>query len=52
MDVSAAEAAGAQAIGVCTGIYTRQEVAEAGSDVVLLDDLQDIGRVFEVLNLS
>lgn len=52
MDVSAAEAAGAQAVGVTTGIYTRQELAEAGSGVVLLDGLQDVQRVMEVFNLT
>lgn len=51
MDVMAAEAAGAQAIGVTTGIYTAQELGEAGEGVVLLDGLQDRQRVFEVLNL-
>ena len=52
MDVQAAEAAGAQAIGVTTGIYTRQELAEAGQSVVVLEGLADLGTVLEVLNLS
>ena len=52
MDVSAAEAAGAQAIGVTTGIYTRQELANAGQSVVVLDGLQDLQSIFEVFNLS
>ena len=52
MDVSAAEAAGAQAIGVTTGIYTRQELAQAGQSVVVLEGLQDLQSIFEVFNLS
>ncbi|GAB4819077.1 hypothetical protein N2152v2_006123 [Parachlorella kessleri] len=52
MDVSAAEAAGAQAVGVTTGIYTRQELAQAGQSVVVLDGLQDLQSIFEVFNLS
>ncbi len=51
MDVSAAEAGGAQAIGVTTGIYTRQELSEAGQSAVVLDGLHDLQHVFEVLNL-
>ena len=34
------------------GIYTRQELAEAGSNVVLLDGLQDMQQVFEIFGLT
>lgn len=54
MDVQAALAAGAQAIGVTTGIYTREELQEFGKppQVVVFDSLKDINRVLSVLGLS
>ncbi|EFN54995.1 hypothetical protein CHLNCDRAFT_134806 [Chlorella variabilis] len=52
MDVQAAVGGGAQAVGVCTGIYTRQELSEAAPGAVVLEDLQDLGAVLETFGLS
>ena len=52
MDVAAAEAAGAQAVGVTTGIYTRQELQDAGRAAVVLDGVADLPALQAVLNLS
>eukprot|EP00887_Chlorella_sp_A99_P007702 scaffold20.g7702.t1 len=52
MDVSAAEAVGAQAVGVTTGIYTAQELHEAGRSAVVLDGVQDLSEVLAVLGLT
>lgn len=52
MDVQAAVGGGAQAIGVCTGIYTKQELSEAAPGAVVLDDLIDTAAVLQVLGLS
>ncbi|PRW57041.1 haloacid dehalogenase [Chlorella sorokiniana] len=52
MDVQAAVGGGAQAIGVCTGIYTKQELSEAAPAAVVLDDLTDTAAVLRVLGLS
>ena len=52
MDVQAAVGGGAQAIGVCTGIYTKQELSEAAPGAVVLDDLTNTAAVMRVLGLS
>jgi phosphoglycolate phosphatase-like HAD superfamily hydrolase len=52
MDVLAAEAAGAVAVGVTTGIYSRETLAGAGERVVVLDGLADLEKVLQVLQLS
>jgi phosphoglycolate phosphatase len=44
LDVAAALATGARAVGVATGSFTEAELAAAGADVVL-PDLADTGRV-------
>lgn len=48
LDVAAALATGARAIGVATGIFTAGQLAEAGADVVL-PDLTDTGRLLAAL---
>lgn len=51
-DVRAAVEAGATPIGVCTGIFSREELERAsGGKGVVLDDLADVRRVFEILGL-
>lgn len=40
-----------QAVGVCTGIYTRQELVEAAPEAVVLDDLTDLQRVLATFGL-
>jgi phosphoglycolate phosphatase-like HAD superfamily hydrolase len=57
MDVQAALAAGAVAVGVTTGVYTRQQLEESGGgaaagSVVVLDSLEDVGAVLKVLQLE
>ena len=51
LDVQAAVGGGAQAVGVCTGIYTKQELEEAAPGAVVLDDLTDTAAVLRVLGL-
>jgi phosphoglycolate phosphatase-like HAD superfamily hydrolase len=57
MDMQAALAAGCVAVGVTTGVYTRQQLeacgdgAAAGS-VVVLDSLEDLDHVLKVLRLE
>jgi len=41
-----------QAVGVCTGIYTRQELVEAAQDAVVLDDLADLPAVMATFGLD
>ncbi len=48
LDVAAALATGARAIGVATGMFTAGQLAEAGADVVL-PDLTDTGRLLAAL---
>ena len=52
MDVQAAVAGGAQAVGVCTGIYTRQELEEAAPEAVVLQDLCDLPGVMQTFGLT
>lgn len=52
MDVQAAVGGGAHAVGVCTGIYTRQELQEAAPQAAVLDDLTDLPAVLRTLGLS
>lgn len=52
MDVQAAVGGGAQAVGVCTGIYTRQELCEAAPEAVVLDDLTDLPTVMATFGLE
>lgn len=56
-DILAALAANSIAIGVTTGVYTRQQLEEAGAgaapgQVVVLDSLGDISQVLQVLQLE
>ncbi|MHB1593897.1 MAG: HAD family hydrolase [Streptosporangiaceae bacterium] len=48
LDVQAALATGARAIGVATGMFTADQLAEAGAEVVLAD-LTDTGRLLAAL---
>jgi phosphoglycolate phosphatase len=48
LDVAAALATGARAIGVATGMFTADHLTEAGADVVL-PDLTDTGRLLAAL---
>ena len=41
-----------QAVGVCTGIYTRQELVEAAPEAVVLDDLNDLPAVLRTFDLA
>jgi phosphoglycolate phosphatase-like HAD superfamily hydrolase len=57
MDIQAALAAGSIAVGVATGIFSRQQLEECGAgaepgQVVVLDSLQDLGAVLAVLQLQ
>lgn len=52
MDVQAASAAGANPIGVLTGIYTEKDLRNACPNAIILDDLCDTSRVLSTLNLS
>lgn len=52
MDVQAAVGGGATPVGVCTGIYTRQELAEAAPGGVVLDDLTDLRAVMQTFGLE
>jgi phosphoglycolate phosphatase-like HAD superfamily hydrolase len=52
MDVQAAVGAGAQAVGVCTGIYSRQQLTDAAPEAVVLDNLQDQEIVMATLGLA
>jgi len=52
MDVQAAVAAGAKALGLTTGIYTKDELLEVAPESVVLDGLEDIDRVLEELGLE
>ncbi|PSC72331.1 haloacid dehalogenase [Micractinium conductrix] len=52
MDVQAAVGGGAKAVGVCTGIYTRQELVEAAPEAVVLDDLNDLPAVLRTFDLA
>ncbi|KAL4452286.1 hypothetical protein ABPG75_007948 [Micractinium tetrahymenae] len=52
MDVQAAVGGGAHAVGVVTGIYTRQELVEATPEAVVLDDLTDLQQVLATFGLD
>jgi phosphoglycolate phosphatase-like HAD superfamily hydrolase len=57
MDVQAALAANCVAVGVTTGVYTRQQLQECGEgaaagSVVVLDGLEDLEQVLKVLQLE
>ena len=53
-DVKAANFAGAAAVGVCTGVFTREELEQSsGSDAdTVLPDLTDIPVVLRALGLA
>lgn len=54
MDIQAAIAAGAVPIGVATGIYSKEELQTCmgdGHEVVVLDNLSDVGTVMKVMGL-
>uniref|UniRef100_A0A383W0B9 Haloacid dehalogenase-like hydrolase n=1 Tax=Tetradesmus obliquus TaxID=3088 RepID=A0A383W0B9_TETOB len=57
MDIQAALAAGCVAVGVTTGVYSRQQLEAAGEGVaagrlVVLDSLEDVDAVLKVLQLE
>jgi phosphoglycolate phosphatase-like HAD superfamily hydrolase len=57
MDIQAALAAGSVAVGVATGIYSRQQLEEcaggaAAGSVVLLDSLEDTDAVLKAFQLQ
>lgn len=47
LDISSAKTQGLTAVGVATGAYTKEQLAEAGSDYVL-DNLQDISGLISI----
>jgi phosphoglycolate phosphatase-like HAD superfamily hydrolase len=49
-DMKAAKEGGAKAIGVTTGIYTREQLEEAGANIVLAN-LKDKNKILEVLEM-
>ena len=51
MDVQAAVGGGAKAVGICTGIYTRQELCDAAPEAVVLEDLTDLAAVMATFKL-
>jgi phosphoglycolate phosphatase-like HAD superfamily hydrolase len=57
MDIQAALAAGSIAVGVATGIFSREQLKGCGAaaepgQVVVLDSLEDLGAVLAVLQLQ
>lgn len=54
MDIQAAIEAGATAVAVCTGIFTKEQLASVapGQDVILLDSLEDTDAVMKALGLA
>lgn len=57
MDIQAALEAGCVAVGVTTGVYSRQQLEAAGEGVaagrlVVLDSLEDVDAVLKVLQLK
>lgn len=56
MDVQAALDAGSVAVGVTTGVYSREQLLASGAQaperVVVLDGLQDLAAVLKVLQLE
>lgn len=57
MDLQAALGAGSTAIGVTTGIYSRQQLEACAAEappgrVVVLDSLEDVDAVLKVLQLQ
>lgn len=51
-DVSAAHLAGAQAIGVTTGIFTQNDLSSAVPSCVVFDDLKDTDKVLAALGVA
>ena len=49
MDVMAAGHAGSQALGLLTGIFSRDELSTANPDAIILEDLCDTEKVLEIL---
>ena len=52
MDVQAAEAAGAGAVGVTTGIYTEEQLRSVAPGATVLDGLADQPVVLRALGLE
>jgi phosphoglycolate phosphatase-like HAD superfamily hydrolase len=52
-DMKAAEFAGATAVGLLTGIFSRDELANSSeaAEPIILDDLSDTSAVFAALGL-
>lgn len=57
MDVQAAIAAGSIAVGVTTGVYTREQLEQSANgaapgSVAILDNLENVEQVLKVLQLQ
>ena len=57
MDIQAALAAGSTAVGVATGIFSKEQLkacagAAAASNVVVLDNLENVESVLKTLQLD
>eukprot|EP00803_Ostreobium_quekettii_P001249 evm.model.scf_269EXC.2 EVM.evm.TU.scf_269EXC.2 scf_269EXC:31294-32691(-) len=52
MDLLAAKEAGAVAIGVTTGTYSRRDLETCGAETVVLDDLADVSQVLKAMGLE
>lgn len=50
-DIRAAKEGGAKAIGVTTGIHNKEQLMEAGADIVL-ENLKDKCRILEILEIA
>lgn len=52
MDVQAAGDAGTHALGVLTGIYSKDELLATGVDATILDNLSDTAEVLKIFGLT
>ena len=52
MDLYAAAAAGVGGIGVATGIYSREELEDANTGAMVVDNLSDVGSVLDAMGLG
>lgn len=52
MDVQAAAAAGAVAVGVTTGIYTAEQLLAAEPGAIILESLESLEKVVPILEDS
>ncbi|KAL3142771.1 hypothetical protein ABBQ38_003071 [Trebouxia sp. C0009 RCD-2024] len=51
MDIQAAQGGKAQALGVLTGVYSRQDLEGCGAESITLENLQDVPAVLKAMNL-